>query len=130
MFQRRLFTCLFALLELMEDDHYKLTWDSLHHSRQLKTFLMDLLHLFHSAMAQPLYPKTWTAMRSAFCHVLLGCMQELAKPLLVYFREELDRQLWMSYFAVAVDFISHEDLLAAGKGASDERARKWENDVR
>ena len=123
LFQRRLFTCLFSLLELLEDDHYKLTWDSLHHSRQLKAFLMDLLHLFHSALAQPLYPKTWLAMRFALYKVLLGCMQELAKPLLVYFREELDRQLWMSYFAVGVEFLSHEDL----NGSDDV---KWNNDLR
>ena len=36
----------------------------------------------------------------------------MAKPLLIYFREErqFDRQLWMSYFTLGVAFLSQPDL--------------------
>ena len=36
----------------------------------------------------------------------------MAKPLLIYFREErqFDRQLWMNYFALGVTFLSQPDL--------------------
>ena len=36
----------------------------------------------------------------------------MAKPLLIYFREErqFDRQLWMNYFALGVTYLSQPDL--------------------
>ena len=36
----------------------------------------------------------------------------MAKPLLIYFREErqFDRQLWMNYFTLGVTFLSQPDL--------------------
>ena len=46
----------------------------------------------------------------------------MAKPLLIYFREErqFDRQLWMSYFTLGVAFLSQPDLqlerMTAGDG--------------
>ena len=47
------------------------------------------------------------------CTIFCPCnLQEMAKPLLIYFREErqFDRQLWMSYFTLGVAFLSQPDL--------------------
>ena len=45
-------------------------------------------------------------------HNFLCDLQEMAKPLLIYFREErqFDRQLWMNYFTLGVAFLSQPDL--------------------
>ena len=42
----------------------------------------------------------------------------MAKPLLIYFREErqFDRQLWMSYFTLGVAFLSQPDLQLDARG--------------
>ena len=61
----------------------------------------------------------------------------MAKPLLIYFREErqFDRQLWMSYFTLGVAFLSQPDLqlerMTAGDGElARHRAQERFGDMR
>ena len=89
--QGRLVACLLSLLQLMEEDHFKNIWDRMTRGSpaNLKTFLLECFLLFNVLITQPIFPHSWNAMRLLTSHVLLNTMQELAKPLLIYFRSVL-----------------------------------------
>ena len=96
----------------MEEDHFKHLWDQMYQQAMLKTFLLECFLLLQALITQSVFPKSWRAMKLLTCHVLLNALQELAKPLLIYFREEkqFDRQLWMNYFNLGVEFLCQPDL--------------------
>ncbi|XP_059098752.1 dedicator of cytokinesis protein 3-like [Tigriopus californicus] len=108
----RLVACLLSLLQLMEEDHFKNLWDLMYHKSILKTFLLESFLLLQALISQPIFPRSWNAMKLLTSHVLMNALQELAKPLLIYFREEhqFDRQLWMNYFTLAVNYLSQSEL--------------------
>eukprot|EP00095_Tigriopus_kingsejongensis_P008592 maker-scaffold1083_size63694-snap-gene-0.15 protein:Tk08592 transcript:maker-scaffold1083_size63694-snap-gene-0.15-mRNA-1 annotation:"dedicator of cytokinesis protein 3 isoform x2" len=108
----RLVACLLSLLQLMEEDHFKNLWDLMYHKSILKTFLLESFLLLQALISQSIFPRSWNAMKLLTSHVLMNALQELAKPLLIYFREEqqFDRQLWMNYFTLAVNFLCQSEL--------------------
>ncbi len=85
----------------MDEDHYKHTWESFHHlhhqhqtaSRQqagngsaLRTFLLEFFLLFQVLITRNVFSSEWQLMRLKASQIMLNAMQEIAKPLLIYFR--------------------------------------------
>lgn len=101
--QGGLVSCLLSLLQQMDEDHYKHTWESFHHlhhhqghphqsggggssSNALRTFLLECFLLFQVLINRSVFPVEWMLMRLKASQIMLNTMQEMAKPLLIYFR--------------------------------------------
>ena len=101
--QGLLVACLLGLLQTMTEDHYRQLWD-LHHQHGAVTSSQQLHHLLHNFMlllstlvtpAKRVFPRDWFLMHMVTNHILLLTMQEIAKPILLYFsnRNAFDYQV-------------------------------------
>ena len=94
--QGSLVSCLMGMLELMNEKNYLCLWDNLGTRNRVKNILLQTFLLFHDLVDSEVYPKEWSVMRlTATGRIMLCTMQELAKPLVLYFKdvENFDNQV-------------------------------------
>ena len=85
-----------GMLELMNEKNYLCLWDNLGTRNRVKNILLQTFLLFHDLVESEVYPKEWSVMRlTATGRIMLYTMQELAKPLVLYFKdvENFDNQV-------------------------------------
>ena len=100
-------SCLTGLLEIMDEDNFLKLWENLGNRGQVKQFLLQTFMLFHDLIDSEQFPPDWSAIRLCVTgKVVLKTMQELAKPLLMYFKDiseehvVFDNQLWTGFFTL------------------------------
>ena len=96
-----------GLLEIMDEDSFLKLWENLGNRAQVKQFLLQSFLLFHDLIDMEQFPEDWSVIRlSVTGKVVLKTMQELAKPLLMYFKDIslehviFDNQLWTGFFTL------------------------------
>ena len=85
-----------GIMELMNESNYLCLWDNLGTRNRVKNILLQTFLLFHDLVDSEVYPKEWSVMRlTATGKTMLRTMQELAKPLVLYFKdvENFDNQV-------------------------------------
>ncbi|KAI4460497.1 dedicator of cytokinesis [Holotrichia oblita] len=113
-----LVACLIGLLQLLDEYHYKRLWETLMGPNQdrkpLKDFLMRVFLVFRELVKQEVYPPDWLIIKMVANNVMLRALQELAQPLafkfLDYRTSYFDKELWTSYFNLAVDYLTQQSL--------------------
>lgn len=110
-----LIAVLLGLLELMEENHYKMVFDELSvcgETKELKDFLHRSLLVFKELLSQEVFPSDWLLMKMAANDIIRKALEEIAKPLVYRFLEPsyFDSQLWGSYFTLAVTFLTQPSL--------------------
>lgn len=105
-----LVTCLIGLLEQMDSFHYNRLWDEFHERKPLRDLLFRIFLLFRDLIKQDVFPNDWAVMKLLTNHVMLITLQQICQPLVTYFLNMFDVQLWTNYFNLAVIFISQPCL--------------------
>ncbi|CAL8073981.1 unnamed protein product [Orchesella dallaii] len=105
-----LVTCLVGLLEQMDSFHYNRLWDEFHERKPLRDLLLRIFLLFRDLIKQDVFPSDWAVMKLLTNHVMLITLQQICQPLITYFINMFDVQLWTHYFNLAVTFISQPCL--------------------
>lgn len=85
-----------GIMELMKEKNYLCLWDNLGTRNKVKNILLQTFLLFHDLVDAEVFPKEWSVMRlTATGKIILKTMQELAKPLVLYFKdvENFDNQV-------------------------------------
>ena len=85
-----------GIMELMKENNYLCLWDNLGTRNKVKNILLQTFLLFHDLVDSEVFPKEWSVMRlTATGKIMLKTMQELAKPLVLYFKdvENFDNQV-------------------------------------
>ena len=85
-----------GIMELMKEKNYLCLWDNLGTRNKVKNILLQTFLLFHDLVDSEVFPKEWSVMRlTATGKIMLKTMQELAKPLVLYFKdvENFDNQV-------------------------------------
>ena len=85
-----------GIMELMSEKNYLCLWDNLGTRNRVKNTLLQTFLLFHDLVDSEVYPREWSVMRlTATGKIVLRTMQELAKPLVLYFKdvENFDNQV-------------------------------------
>lgn len=109
-----LIVVLLGLLELMEEEHYKIVFDDLSQcgeTKELKDFLHRSLLVFKELLTQDVFPKDWLVMKMSVNNIIRKALEEFAKPLVYRFLgTSFDSQLWCSYFNLSVTFLTQPSL--------------------
>lgn len=110
-----LIAVLLGLLELMEEDHYRIVFDELSfggETKELKDFLHRSLLVFKELLSQDVFPNDWLVMKMSANDIIRKALEEFAKPLVYRFLgpNSFDSQLWCSYFSLAVCFLTQPSL--------------------
>lgn len=110
-----LIAVLLGLLELMDEDHYKMVFDELSmcgETKELKDFLHRSLLVFKELLSQDIFPNDWLVMKMSANDIIRKALEEFAKPLVYRFLgpSSFDSQLWCSYFSLAVAFLTQPSL--------------------
>ncbi|KAL7022521.1 hypothetical protein ACKWTF_012281 [Chironomus riparius] len=107
-----LITVLLGLLELMDEDHYKMVFDDLSINGETKDFLHRSLLVFKELLSQDIFPSDWLVMKMSANNIIKKALEEFAKPLVYRFlgSNSFDSQLWCSYFSLAVTFLTQPSL--------------------
>ncbi|XP_031345086.1 dedicator of cytokinesis protein 3 isoform X3 [Photinus pyralis] len=114
----QLVACLIGCLQLFDEFHYKRLWETLmgssHDRKPLKDFLMRAFLVFRQLVKQEVYPPDWLVIKMVANNVMLKALQELAQPLAFKFLDTrtgyFDKELWTSYFNLAVDYLTQQSL--------------------
>ncbi|XP_018335626.1 dedicator of cytokinesis protein 3 [Agrilus planipennis] len=115
----RLVGCLIGLLQLLDEFHYKRLWETLMgpnlDRKPLKDFLMRVFLVFRELVKQEVFPPDWLVIKMVTNNVILKALQELAQPLAFKFLDSrtggyFDKELWTSYFNLAVDYLTQDSL--------------------
>ncbi|KAF2896229.1 hypothetical protein ILUMI_09945 [Ignelater luminosus] len=114
----RLVACLIGTLQLLDEFHYKRLWETLmgpnHDRKPLKDFLMRVFLVFRELVKQEVYPPDWLVIKMVANNIMLKALQELAQPLAFKFLDiragYFDKELWTSYFNLAVDYLTQQSL--------------------
>ncbi|XP_065173337.1 dedicator of cytokinesis protein 3 isoform X2 [Atheta coriaria] len=109
---------LVGLLQLLDEFHYKRLWETImgptHDRKPLKDFLMRVFLVFRNLVKQQVFPPDWLIIRMVTNNVILKSLQELAQPLAFKFLDTrggyFDKELWTSYFNLAVDYLTQSSL--------------------
>ena len=112
--QGSLVSCLMGMLELMNEKNYLCLWDNLGTRNRVKNILLQTFLLFHDLVDSEVYPKEWSVMRlTATGRIMLCTMQELAKPLVLYFKdvENFDNQVKSCFKTRSYLCINHKKKL-------------------
>jgi dedicator of cytokinesis protein 3 len=101
-----------GLLELMEEEHYKMIFEELSVAGETKDFLHRSLLVFKELLSQEVFPMDWLVMKMAANNIIKKALEEFAKPLVYRFLgpNSFDSQLWCSYFSIAVSFLTQPSL--------------------
>ncbi|XP_048584524.1 dedicator of cytokinesis protein 1 isoform X2 [Nematostella vectensis] len=104
--------CLIAMLQLMDEDHYRMYIDQFSSRLDLLDFLMELFLLFREFVSNNVYPKDWVVMTMVQNSVILNTIQYFSEALHdSFFRDgEFEYQLWNNFFHLSVAFITQESL--------------------
>nr|XP_018899728.1 PREDICTED: dedicator of cytokinesis protein 3 isoform X2 [Bemisia tabaci] len=108
-----LVACLIALLQLLDEFHYKRLWEELADRKPLKDFLLRIFLVFRDLIRQDVFPSDWLIMRMMTNSVILATLKELSQPLVFCFLESryhFDNQVWSNYFNLAVEFLTQPSL--------------------
>jgi dedicator of cytokinesis protein 3 len=104
---------LLGLFQLMDEQpHFLYLWDRLGSKEAIKDFLLTTFHLFNELVTTDIYPDEWATMRIIANEILLKTLQDLARPLMTYFRDEghFDSLPWTVYFHLTVSFVGQSTL--------------------
>lgn len=107
-----LIAVLLGLLELMEEEHYRMVFDELSLNGETKDFLHRALLVFKELLSQDVFPSDWLVMKMSANNIIKKALEEFAKPLVYRFLgpSTFDSQLWCSYFGLAVTFLTQPSL--------------------
>lgn len=108
-----LVACLIALLQLLDEFHYKRLWEEFKERKPLKDFLLRAFLVLRDLVKQDVFPADWLVMKMAANSVILTALQELAQPLVFCFLESrchFDNQVWSNYFNLAVAYLTQPSL--------------------
>uniref|UniRef100_T1IUW7 Dedicator of cytokinesis protein 3 n=1 Tax=Strigamia maritima TaxID=126957 RepID=T1IUW7_STRMM len=109
----QLVTSLVALLNLMNECHYKSLWnDGLPDKKAIKEFLLRVFYVFKDLVRQDVYPKDWVVLKMVTNYVILTALEEFSQLLIYHFLSgnSFDDQLWNNYFNLAVAFLTQPSL--------------------
>lgn len=105
---------LMALLQQLDESHYTHLFDELLSSHELKDFLHKSLLIFKELLENDwqVFPTDWLVMKLSANNILRKALEEFAKPLVFRYLDakSFDAQLWLSYFSLAVAFLTQPCL--------------------
>ncbi|XP_049823045.1 dedicator of cytokinesis protein 3 isoform X2 [Aethina tumida] len=113
-----LVACLIGILQLLDEFHYKRLWELLsgvHGDRKpLKDLLMRVFLVFRNLVRMEVFSSDWLVIKMLTNNVMLKAMQEFAQPLAFKFLDSragyFDKELWTSYFNLAVNYLTQPSL--------------------
>ncbi|XP_031549558.1 dedicator of cytokinesis protein 1-like [Actinia tenebrosa] len=104
--------CLTAMLQLMDEEHYRKYVNNFMSKEELRDFLVELFLLFGEFVSNNVYPRDWMVMTMVQNGVILNAIQHFSEALLTMFLrgDDFEVQLWNNFFHLSVAFITQESL--------------------
>ncbi|XP_069061938.1 dedicator of cytokinesis protein 2-like [Pleurodeles waltl] len=104
--------CMSAILNQMEDRHYRLYIETFATRQDLVDFLMETFIMFKDLIGKTVYPSDWMVMNMVHNRYFLRAINQFAETLTERFlsSNSFELQLWNNFFHLAVAFLTQESL--------------------
>ncbi|XP_069488465.1 dedicator of cytokinesis protein 2-like [Ambystoma mexicanum] len=104
--------CMSAILNQMDDSHYRAYIETFTTRQDLVDFLMETFIMFKDLIGKTVYPSDWMVMSMAHNRQFLRALNQFAETLTQRFlsSNSFELQLWNNYFHLAVAFLTQESL--------------------
>ncbi|XP_078095350.1 dedicator of cytokinesis protein 5 isoform X2 [Mustelus asterias] len=104
--------CMIAILNQMEDSHYKHYINTFKTRHDVIDFLMETFIMFKDLIGKNVYPSDWMVMNMVQNRVFLRAINQFAAVLNKLFLDQanFELQLWNNYFHLAIAFLTQDSL--------------------